>query len=349
MTILIAEDDPVSTLILRRALEGPGREVLAVRDGQAAWDLLRDRDDIRVVISDWQMPGIDGLELCRRLRASEGRPYTYFILLTARSYREDRLAGLAAGADDFLSKPVDRAELLARINVALRLLSAQQELVSRSRQLEELHTELRVQNERLAELATSDSLTGLKNHRHFRLSLDAAFSFSGRHAMPLSLIMLDVDHFKSYNDTFGHPAGDEILLSLSQSLREAVREHDVVARYGGEEFGLILPAADAPASRAIGERIRRTIASKGWPHRGITASLGIATTGPHIPGPSDLLDLADRALYRSKAAGRNRVTHDSDASLVPIPPRPVSPRFFALEPAATAMAGGEREGERLAI
>jgi two-component system chemotaxis response regulator CheY len=312
MTILIAEDDSVSSLLLRQALEGVGEEVLSASNGEAAWRIVRDRADVRIVISDWMMPRLDGIDLCRRVRALSDRPYVYFILLTARAFREDRLAGLAAGADDFLAKPLDRAELLARLNVARRLLTTQEELRLRSEELERLHVELRRQNARLAELATSDDLTGLKNHRHFRGALEEGVSLANRQGVPFSLVMLDVDHFKQYNDAFGHPAGDEVLRDLARSLREGVREHDVVARYGGEEFVMLLPMTDAEAALGVGERLRAAIAARPWPFRPITASLGIATTGPHVTTPALLLDLADRALYHSKASGRDRVTHACD-------------------------------------
>ncbi len=253
MTILIAEDDPVSSLVLRRSLDGLDEEIVAASDGEEAWRIVRDRHDIRIVISDWMMPRVDGVELCRRVRALTDRPYVYFILLTAKAFREDRLAGLAAGADDFLTKPLDRAELLARLSVARRLIATQEELRLRSEQLEQLHAELSRQNERLAELATSDGLTGLKNHRHFRDALAIGLSLANREQMPYSLVMLDVDHFKQYNDAFGHPAGDAVLCDLARVLRGSVREHDLVARYGGEEFVLLLPMTDA-AVRGGGRR-----------------------------------------------------------------------------------------------
>jgi diguanylate cyclase (GGDEF)-like protein len=309
MTILIAEDDVVSSLVLQRSLEGLNLDVVAARDGEEAWKIIQARDDIRLVISDWMMPKVDGLDLCRRIRGLADRPYIYFILLTAKAFREDRLAGLGAGADDFLTKPLDRADLAARIKVAQRLIATQEELRDRSLQLEKLHDDLRQQNARLAELATCDGLTGLKNHRYFRTTLEAATSFALRQGLPLSLIMLDVDNFKSYNDTYGHPAGDEVLSSLGRLLRQGVREHDLVARYGGEEFVVLLPATDVAGSRVISARIHLLIASADWPLRAITASLGIATTRPGVDTPNLLVDLADRALYESKARGRDTVTH----------------------------------------
>ncbi len=328
MTILIAEDDRVSSLVLRRSLEGLDEEVVAAGDGEEAWRVVRDRGDIRLVISDWMMPRLDGIDLCRRVRALADRPYIYFILLTAKAFREDRLAGLAAGADDFLAKPLDRSELIARLKVARRLLATQEELRLRSEELERLHAELQRRNVQLEELATSDGLTGLKNHRHFRDALETGVSLANRQGAPYSLVMLDLDHFKQYNDAFGHPAGDDVLRDLACALREGVRDHDVVARYGGEEFVLLLPMTDADAAMVVGERLRSAIAGRPWPLRPITASLGIATTGPRAATPADLLDLADRALYRSKAAGRDRVTHALD----------LGPEVEAQSPGAATLA-----------
>ena len=312
MTILIAEDDRTCSIALRRSLEMLGHSVVVATDGEEACRLLCDRDDIDMVISDWMMPGMDGLELCRRVRKMSDRLYLYFILLTARTVREDRLAGLQAGADDFLTKPIDRVELAARLGVARRLLAAQAELHDRTVQLERLRDDLACQNERLEEMATSDGLTGLKNHRHFLGTLDLAVSFAGRQGMPLSVVMLDVDRFKDYNDSFGHPAGDQVLKAVARILRENVRDHDLVARYGGEEFVAILPATDARTGRAVGERVRAAIEGADWPRRGITASVGVATLGPGVEESAILVETADRALYRAKALGRNRVVHAHD-------------------------------------
>lgn len=314
MTILIAEDDPISLRALRLNLEALGHVVLTASDGESAWRLVVDHPEVNLVLSDWMMPGVDGLELCRRVRdlSLSGRPYIYFILLTAKAHRDDRLAGLSAGADDFLTKPLDPAVLIARLTVALRLLATQNELYARTSQLERAQEELRRQNEQLAEIATSDGLTGLKNQRYFRAALDMAVSFASRQNLPLTLIMLDADEFKPYNDAFGHPAGDEALRVLAGALRENVRDHDLVARYGGEEFALLLPATDEAAGRSIGERIRLAVAGVAWPLRPVTASLGVAHTSPLVSTSEVLLSLADQALYHSKATGRNRVTHAVD-------------------------------------
>jgi two-component system chemotaxis response regulator CheY len=308
MKILIAEDDSVSALILRNWLEKLGREVVVARDGADAWEQAQ-HEDVRLVISDWMMPRMDGIELCRRLRQRADRLYTYVILLTAKPQREDRIAALQAGADDLLIKPLDRGELQARLQVAHRILTMQEELRNRSKELEAMHDVLERQNVRLAELAVCDSLTGLKNRRHFHEVLEPSHSFAARNHLPLSLVMLDVDRFKSYNDTFGHPAGDLALKRVASLLRDNAREHDVVARYGGEEFVILLPATDVDAARAVCERLRATIAEHPWTLRPITASLGVATIFPPAGTSAQLVEEADRALYHSKKAGRNRTSH----------------------------------------
>jgi two-component system chemotaxis response regulator CheY len=312
MRVLIVEDDPMSALVLRRTLEAMGHTTLAACDGLEAWELIQ-HEEIRLVISDWMMPRMDGLELCRRIRARHDRVYTYVVVVTAKRQRQDRIEALQAGADDLLSKPFDQGELLARTQVAQRILTMQEELQARSRELEVMRDELAFQNERLARIAVCDSLTGLKNRRHFHEVLDASFSFSLRQRLPLSVVMVDVDQFKAYNDTFGHPAGDAVLTALATVLQENCREHDVVARYGGEEFVLMLPATEMAGARLVCERIRVMIERSCGAFRPITASFGIATLGAGTHNPAQLIDEADQALYHSKRRGRNRVTHFQDA------------------------------------
>jgi two-component system, cell cycle response regulator len=312
MKIVIAEDDSVSRLVLRKALDDLNFEVVAFADGEQAWAHLQS-NDAHVVITDWMMPGLDGLDLCRRVRVrgAEG-PYVYVILLTARSTREDRLKSLQAGADDILTKPLDRAELFARLNVARRIIKMEEQLRSRSLELERMHSELERRNVLLAEIASCDGLTGLKNHRFFRESLEAQFSLARWRGLPLSVVMIDVDQFKPFNDSFGHPEGDEVLREVARLLRSGVREHDVVGRYGGEEFAVLLPSTDIEEGRSLGERLRVAIEENPWPLRPITISLGISTTSPMAPKAVNLIEQADRSLYQSKADGRNRVTHSRD-------------------------------------
>jgi two-component system chemotaxis response regulator CheY len=296
MKILIAEDQAPAALFLRRTLERMGHQPLVVSDGEAAWNAVREQS-IPLVISDWVMPRMDGLELCRRVRArtsAEGCPYTYVILLTSKDSRQDKLDGLRAGADDFLTKPPDPDELAIRLEIAARILK--------------VHEDLDRRNAQLAQLAAVDELTGAKNRRRFGEDLEMLFALATRQRTPLSLVMLDVDHFKPYNDEFGHPAGDEVLRTVVRTIRDGVREQDVVARYGGEEFVVLLPSTSAEAAMILAERLRALIEAIPWPKRPVTASLGVATTGSDILASSALVEAADQALYRSKRAGRNRVS-----------------------------------------
>jgi diguanylate cyclase (GGDEF)-like protein len=228
--------------------------------------------------------------------------------LTSRESREDKLEGLRAGADDFLIKPPDPDELAVRLEIAGRILN--------------VHEVLAEKNRRLAELATIDELTQLWNRRRFNEDLEQQVAISTRAGTPLSLILLDVDRFKQYNDTYGHPAGDEVLRGVSATLRACVREHDMVARFGGEEFAVLLPTTDADAALVVAERLRAAIAARPWPLGTVTASFGVATARPaRAESAARLVEQADQALYRAKRAGRNRVAHDREADAIASEPR----------------------------
>ena len=285
MKILIAEDDAVDRLLLRRALEELNFDVIAFEDGVEAWEYLRS-NETQVVITDWVMPGLDGLDLCRKVRVrGASAPYIYVILLTASHSREDRLKSLQAGADDILVKPLDRAELFARLNVARRIVTMEEQLRNRSAELERMHGELERRNALLAEIASRDGLTGLKNHRFFRESLEAQFSLARWRGAPLSVVMLDVDQFKSFNDSFGHPAGDEVLREVARLLRSCVRDRDVVARYGGEEFAVLLPSTGVDDAQALGERLRSAIEQHSWPDGRSPSAWGSRPARPRTAGP----------------------------------------------------------------
>ena len=293
MKTLIAEDQPASAFLIRRLLERLGHEVTVATDGVAAWRAI-ETTRYPIIISDWVMPGLSGLDLCRLVRAQPRRSYSYLILLTSKRGLEERLEGLRAGADDFLVKPPHADELAVRLEIARRILAVQDELER--------------QNRLLADLAHLDELTGIPNRRRFRELLEIDFNVATESGLPLSLVMIDVDRFKSYNDSFGHPAGDELLRQVAATLADSVRSVGSVARYGGEEFAILLPDTACRAAIDFAERLRVRIEATDWPLRPITASFGVATTGPGIYRPDLLVGQADRALYRSKHWGRNKVT-----------------------------------------
>lgn len=445
--ILIVEDDPVSALLLRRVLENRGYTVDHAENGMLALDCFRDGEH-RVIITDWMMPEMDGVALCREVRQMS-KAYTYVLLLSAKGQRQDRLEAFEAGVDDFLSKPLDREELFARLKVAERILTqedmlrkqtdeitvaserlqmANQNLLLASRRFEELFAgmpvasftfdsegmihewnraaealfrrnaqesvlrpvwnvlgsgdnsfwdedmvrrifsgesvsdtdwqytfagdsrhlvanvfalrgvsgeiigaisanlditerktaERRIEEQKLAleeanrkleTLAVTDGLTGLSNHRRFQEELDTAFSYHERMHSPLSLILLDVDNFKKYNDAFGHPAGDDVLKKVSRVLTETSRSYEVVARYGGEEFAVLLPGTAKEQAMLAAERFRIAIEGAEWPMREVTASFGVASLDASVTKPRDLIQHADAALYASKQNGRNCSTH----------------------------------------
>jgi two-component system chemotaxis response regulator CheY len=294
MRILIAEDQTVMAMLLRRELERAGHQVRVVADGLAAWQVIEE-GGASVLISDWEMPGLDGPELCRRIRASGSAHYIYIILLTAKAGRGHRILGLKAGADDFLTKPVDPEELAVRLEVAARILGVHQQLAAR--------------NAELAALAITDGLTGLANRRRFDEELARHVTLADRVGAPLAVLLADLDLFKAYNDEFGHPAGDEALRTVAKVIKSCVRDCDIAARYGGEEFAVILPGAGLASARDVAERIRESVAARLWPLRQVTLSMGVAASTPsEIVKPTALLTQADEALYASKRGGRDRVT-----------------------------------------
>ena len=298
MKILVAESEQVAATLLQKTLTAMGHEVVLATDGAAAWQILQEQA-ISIVIADWMLQGLDGPALCRQIRSrDETVAYTYIILTTARRIAANRIEGLRAGANDFLVKPVDPEELALRLEIARRILSVQERLES--------------QNAQLAELNSTDKLSSLMSRPVFRATLEAKFALASCQQMPLSLVLLDIDRFKNFNDRFGHPAGDVALRLIAEALVANCREHEEVARYGGEEFAVILLGANAEISRRVAERIRTSLAERNWPSGPLTVSLGIATTGPEVRTPSDLIEQANLALYSSKSQGRDRVTHFDD-------------------------------------
>ena len=304
MKILVADDDAVSRMVLVAALGGLGHDYLQASDGEQAWALFV-AEQPHVVITDRMMPKLDGLELCRRIRADEFAPYTYVILTTALGAEADILAGMEAGADDYLTKPVDPFDLQTRLMAADRTTRLHRQLMRYRVELERLNADL-------AKVARTDSLTSAGNRRRLDEDLVGIHSRSRRHHWSYSVVMFDLDWFKAYNDTYGHLAGDDALRAVAHTLMHARRASDNVYRYGGEEFVVVLPD-DAGGAVVAAERWRTAVEELAIPHvrspfHVVTVSGGVATARD-VAGvePDAVVAHADNALYEAKLQGRNRV------------------------------------------
>ena len=299
MRILVVDDEPLSRLVVQAAVERLGHESIAAEDGEEAWECFN-QDKPDVLITDLMMPGVDGLELCRRVRSDARGGYTYIILATVLGDREDVVRGMEAGADDYLIKPVGLLDLQARLIAAQRVTN--------------LHAELTSRRAELAHLARHDPLTRLGNRRSLDEDLVVLHARSQRYGRRYCPAICDVDRFKAYNDAYGHQAGDEALRAVAATIAREVRAGDGVYRYGGEEFVLVLPEQTLETGLIALERVRAAVEQLAIPHAAagpggvLTQSAGIAAFGPgEATAPEELLKRADAALYRAKSAGRNRV------------------------------------------
>ena len=308
-TILLAEDDPVTRMLMTRFLKKAGYEVDAVANGSEALDKMTARY-YPMLVTDWEMPEMDGVALCKAVRNMQLDGYVYALLLTARDSKEHIIAGLEAGADDYLIKPVHEPELIARLNAGRRILN--------------LEHSLRVANHRNRILSITDALTGAYNRRYLMEQLPREIERCRRYAYPLSVIMCDVDHFKKINDARGHAAGDDVLQQFVARAQKILRTNsDWVSRYGGEEFLIVLPETAHAGAMCVAEKIRALISSTPFPTRAgdsvVTASFGVASTGPNGPDIAlkvdTLIRTADECLYRSKQEGRDRTSgHEIEVS-----------------------------------
>jgi len=300
--ILLAEDDPVTRMLMTRFLKKAGYEVEAAANGSEALDKMTECY-YPILVTDWEMPEMDGVALCRAVRNLQLDGYVYALLLTARDSKEHIIAGLEAGADDYLIKPVHEAELIARLNAGRRILN--------------LEHSLRVANQRNRILSITDALTGAYNRRYLMEQLPRELERCRRYAYPLSVVMCDIDHFKMINDAGGHASGDEVLQQFAARAQKLIRGNsDWISRYGGEEFLIVLPETGLEGAVAVAEKIRAVIASTPFATRTgdvtVTASFGVASTGHNGPDLTlkvdALIRTADECLYRSKQAGRDRIS-----------------------------------------
>jgi two-component system cell cycle response regulator len=292
--ILVAEDSLVVRTLVCDQLEDEGYEVVQAVDGESALtQCALTRPD--AILLDIEMPGLDGNQVLERLKSDPELSDIPVVFLTGRTSTEDMVAGLRAGAHDYLKKPFDPAELIARIGGAVRI--------------KRLQDELHLRNEQLDRLSRIDGLTGVYNRRHLDEQLLIESKTASRHDRPMAVLMLDIDHFKQVNDREGHPAGDRVLQEFARRLQATVRAGTVVGRWGGEEFLVIAPQTNIGEAKMLGERIRLAIADRPveLDHRDISITVSVGCAAGLEPS-ADLVDQADAALYRSKADGRNRVT-----------------------------------------
>lgn len=302
--ILIVDDHEDNIELLRARLESWGYTAETAMDGEEALAHV-DRSPPDLILLDVMMPRIDGIEVARRIKGNPSLPFIPIIMQTALDATENKVEGLEAGADDYITKPIDFAELKARLQSMLRIKRLQEELEERERELLEA-------NERLRHISQTDGLTGLDNRRHLEERLEEMFEHAKRLNEPFACVMCDLDRFKSVNDTYGHQAGDAVLKQFAKILRKEVREIDRVGRYGGEEFMILLPGTVLDAAVRFAERVRKEVEAHTFTFQGgtlkRTASFGVSGwPHPRIADADVLVRAADDALYVAKEIGRNRV------------------------------------------
>ncbi|MCF7934765.1 MAG: diguanylate cyclase [Synergistales bacterium] len=305
MQVLIAEDEAISRLMLERLLRKEGYEIASAVDGEEAWEVMSSPSAPPIAILDWVMPGIDGLEVCRRVRASEraDQVHPYIIIVTGQGTREDVVTGIGAGADDYILKPYEPGELKIRLQVGTRTVKLQRELLD--------------SREKLKYLAARDALTGLLNRRAIMERLNEERDRAIRQQSPLGLAWIDLDNFKAVNDRYGHQRGDDFLCEISQLFRQSIRSYDILGRFGGDEFLAIFPTATEKETRKICSRLRDNVSKHAFLADCISLSMSvsvgyISTVCTEDVDADTLLGSADRYLYRAKRGGRNRIEGSSE-------------------------------------
>jgi diguanylate cyclase (GGDEF)-like protein len=301
MNVLIAEDDIISCRALEKNLQGWGYTVLVTKNGEEAWEIIKN-GEIRLAILDWGMPKMDGLELCHKIR-NEYQPkeekYLYIILLTGRDLEEDIIKGLSAGADDYMTKPFSYMELKVRIQNGERIIALQDVVLQK---------------------ANTDSLTQLWNRKKIVEILEEELNRNYRDNKPVGCIMLDIDNFKTINDTYGHLIGDKIIIEVASRLRKKMRSYDKIGRYGGDELLLVLPGLGRKDAKSIAERLRQSVCGEKIQTEAgalnITISLGVSISdNTTVPSTNKVIEESDLALYIAKAKGRN-ITILSESNMI---------------------------------
>lgn len=298
MKVLIADDSATSRAMLRKSLVKWGYEVVMAEDGAEALEILERQDAPPMAILDWVMPHLTGPEVCKKVRETRREPYTYILLLTSKNSKDETVEGLEAGADDYIVKPFDQQELSVRLRAGKRIIDLQLSLMEA--------------REELREKANKDLLTKLHNRAAIMATLHTEIARSHRDQRSVGLALLDIDHFKKVNDTYGHFAGDAVLRETAARLKSSMRAYDQVGRYGGEEFLVVLPNCDMEQAVQQADRMRLKLQeSKILADAGVeipvTASFGVTITDLSDRDPDVFIRVADEALYKAKANGRNRV------------------------------------------
>ncbi len=303
--ILVVDDIPLNRKLQKTYLESVGYQVVMANDGADALERIgEDLPDL--ILLDVMMPKMNGFQVCRRLKGADNTRFIPIIMVTALNEVEDKVQGMEAGADDFISKPFNKLELLARVKSLLRIKHLHDELELKIKELE-------IAQNKLIQLAITDGLTELYNYRYFKEQLIQEVTRAKRHNTSVSIAMIDIDYFKNYNDTHGHPAGDLVLKTIAELLHNNIRKIDIAARYGGEEFALILAETDKQAAAFVANKIKILIERQKFdyeetqPNGKLTISMGIATFPNDGMTPDELVKIADQRLYCAKKAGRNRV------------------------------------------
>lgn len=322
MKILIADDDRINCCLVEETLKAAGYEVVAFQNGSDAFNALQEQDAPQLAILDWMMPGMDGLDVCRNTRLCESKSHIYLILLTSKTSQEHLLEGFEAGADDYITKPFESRQLLARVRAGEKLVQLQIDLAREREQLTLLTRELAETNLLLECMSVTDTLTGLRNRRYLYDRLEQEWTTPDFEQSPLSCMMMDVDHFKKINDSYGHDVGDTVLKQVADILKHSIRNNDIISRHGGEEFVVICPNTNQQQTRELAEQIRacvetETVGLIPRHDQPITVSIGVVSRNKDITNPDKLLKLADEAMYSAKHDGRNciRYAWDENANL----------------------------------
>jgi diguanylate cyclase (GGDEF)-like protein len=304
--VLVVDDSPVYRKLVEQVLSAEAYSLVFACDGAEAMKLYEERSP-SIVVTDWMLPDFSGFELCQRIRSDDTRPYTYIIVMTSNGDKGNLVKGLQAGADDYLTKPFDPEEMLARIGVGRRII--------------DLNRELAVKSEKLEQAARTDPLTGLPNRRAIEEWAERQTRGAARHGFPLWVVLGDIDNFKTINDSFGHDAGDIVLKIFADMLRKNTRASDICGRLGGDEFLLVITHVESAHVEATVNRFREQFAALSFPLQGqsvrVTASFGVTgVQAKDVQGFGVMVRQADQMLYEAKRAGRNlvRVSYPSTAS-----------------------------------